>query len=237
MKENMEDFWNSLEIQSLKEIEMSNIWQMYESVEHLSKRILYQYYGEKYTFPINIRGIVKMFGLGIFETNLNVDLGFRLEKVNGYLHKKYDKGYCINLNVKEAELNKRYFLAHVLSRYVLAHANNTPQEEIEKMCGVNYADPLFTKNNAEIIADILSALILFPPECVLDSFAKFANIMKERQQYPIDFSKWIHYLSQEAQIASYYTLPCYQHIKIYLSCLCNSKSDSKLISKYRQFFK
>lgn len=190
-------------------------------------------YDGKREFPVNIRGIVRSLDIGVYETNLNVDRGFRVEKVNGYLRWKLNGGYDINLQHSDSEFTKRYVLAHELSRYLLGRMSGDNEM---KGCR-NFADPLFAKEKDETSADILAAFLLFPPECVLESLKEYTEQMRRFSEYPIDSFEWIRDLAQSAQISFYFTLISYQYLKIYLSFLYNTEPENELVKKYREFFK
>ncbi len=194
------------------------------------------YETENIPFPIDIRGIVKSLDIGIYETNLNVDRGFRVEKVNGYLRRKSTGGYAINLQNDDSEFTKRYILAHELSHYIMNQALNQPAEK-KKAYGQNCIDPLFAKNRDELMADIMSAFLLFPPEKVLESLKKYTEYMKKMDQYPINTFNWLYDLSQSAQVSFYYTVISYQYLKFYLCYLYNEEPDNYIVREYGAFFK
>lgn len=219
----VDDIRKSEEMQKVKECGAG--LKLYGAAEKLAEKIR----GEESEYPVNVRRIVKRFGLGICETNLNVDLGFRVEKVNGYLHRKCDGGYVINLHSGDSEYYKRYYMAHVLCRYLLRNADPVKS-------GVNYADPLFSKDRMDITADIVSAFLLFPPKRVMEYFVEFADVMKKKNEYPIDATGWIHFLAENAQISFYHTLSCYQHLKAYFCYLYDSDPGNELFDAYKDFF-
>ena len=95
-----------------------------------------------------------------------------------FVRRKSTGGYAINLQNDDSEFTKRYILAHELSHYIMNQAPNQPAEK-KKAYGQNCIDPLFAKNRDELMADIMSAFLLFPPEKVLESLKKYTEYMKK----------------------------------------------------------
>lgn len=218
----------------LKENGLSSAEQIYMPLQAAADKILRSFYGGAPTFSIDIRGIVKEFGLKICETNLNVDCGFTIEKINGYLRRSLSGEFCINLHCRDSIFAKRYVLAHEFCRYILSQAQHPSADPAYAR---NYADPLFTKDPDTILAEIMSAFLLFPPECVLASLEKYAAEMRRRNEYPLNASDWLRFLSQEGQISVYYTTSSYQHLKLYFCILQNSDPQNDLIQKHPEFFR
>lgn len=212
------------------------IGKVFENAEFISGKILEKVFGNEIGFPIDIKKVVKAFGIGICETNLNVDIGFQIERVNGYIKKRTENEWVIYVDSDDSELIKRYIMAHELSHYFLdltKEDNGIPQDILEQHC----VDPMFSRNWDELLSDVLTAFIMFPPKLVLVYLEQYTNLLRERNIYPIDGFEWLRMLGQKAQVSSYFTIISYQYLKFYLCNLCNKEGENDLIIKYQNFFK
>lgn len=232
MLEGLEKILNAGEKSELNLNGILSVEKIYVQANDIADQILNLYYDGNIRFPVNIRGIVKACDIGIYETNLNVDRGFRVEKVNGYLRQRINGRYDINLQNSDSEFTKRYILAHELSQYFLNRISGDAESY-----GQNCVDPLFARHQDELLADIMAAFLLFPPECVLKCLKGYTDQMKRWNEYPIDSFDWIRDLGQSAQVSFYFTVICYQYVKFYLCYLYNTKPECDLVSEYREFFK
>lgn len=201
----------------------------------VARNLLNQYYSKGPIFPVDIRGLVDFMKIDIYESNLNVDRGFRIEKVNGYLRKNLDGKYAINIQNSDSEFVKRYILSHELSHYLLDCGGSTGSES--NPCGQKCIDPLFAKDWDEMFSDMLAAFILFPPELVLEHLQMYTDQMRKLNRYPLDASEWLRELGQCAQVSYYFTIVSYQSIKFYMCYLYNHNKDDEIIRKYIDFFK
>lgn len=217
-----------------KEQMVISIGQIFDIAQSIASDILNLIYDGEPEFPIDIRKIVHECGIEIFETNLNPDMGFQLERVNGYLKERNDE-WSIFLDAKDGELVKRYILAHELSHYVIDEAKNyhhVQQLKYEQHC----IDPLFSQNCDELLSDVLASFLLFPPEATLEYMCEYESILREKNIYPLDSYEWLRMLGQKAQISSYFTIMSYQYLKFYM-CNWANKKDDRIPMKYSKFFK
>lgn len=220
------------------EKELSDWINIYVKLNNMASDELMEYYDnvlrKPMAFPIDIRGMVEQHNIHIYETNLNADIGFCVEKINGYYKEWKYRGREINLENRNPESTKRYILAHEFSHFLIGQRRGSG--EVRK--GLHCIDPLFPKNWEEIAADILACFLLFPPDLVLKSLERYAGLMEEQNEYPIDAFEWLKKLGQWAQVSTYFTISSYQHLKFYMYKICiDSAEDSRLYKKYGRFFK
>lgn len=197
--------------------------------------MLFEKTGVNQSFPVDIREIVRRCKISVFETNLNADIGFEIERINGYLRKREEQ-WCIFLEARDSELIKRYVLAHELSHYLIdktGEVNGFSDEQKERHC----VDPLFSKKWHEVMSDILASFFVFPPKALIEYLEQYTREMQEKNVYPIDSYNWLRALGQKAQISTYFTIMSYQYLKIYMCDLYNDNQDSDIIKKNKRFFK
>lgn len=191
----------------------------------------------KPTLPVDIRGLVEKCGIRVYETNLNADMGFQIERINGYL-KKRGENWCIFLEAKDSELMKRYVLAHELSHFLIDNAKTYWKIEHdleERHC----IDPLFSKDWDELMSDILASFILFPPKAVLEYLSWYEGELRDKNVYPMDSYEWLRVLGHMAQVSTYFTIISYQYLKFYM---CDQyekrdKEESSLAIEFKRYFK
>lgn len=197
--------------------------------------MIFEKTGVERSFPVDIRKMVERCGIKVSETNLNADIGFELERINGYL-KEYEEEWRIFLEVKDSELVKRYVLAHELSHYFIDKASRkhgAHEEVIERHC----IDPFFSKNSHEVMSDVLAVFLVFPPDALLKYLEQYTEEMKKKNIYPIDSYDWLCALGQKAQISTYFTIMSYQYMKVYMCGLYQKKPRRGLVVQYEKFFK
>lgn len=200
-----------------------------KTINEITHQVIEDYYiqkNQKITFPVDIRGIVKSYGIKITEAYLNLDTGFQIERINGRIVYS-DHGECeIRLECMDNENVKRYMLAHEFAHFLMG-------DKEKKNC----IDPFFPKNSEELIADIMTAYLLFPYELVLLKMKWYVGYMQNSNIYPIDSASWLKALGDSAQVSSYHTIMCYQWVRMYLHYLYKHKDPFVTSEQFQQLFK
>lgn len=115
-------------ITDLKSVFCDQAFRIYVESEAITKEVLTAFYGEvtEVKFPVDIRGIIAKHNIDIAEMDLNLNLGFRMDKVNGYLRciGKHSENvnlpeWRIYIEYSDNEFIKRYILAHEFSHYLM----------------------------------------------------------------------------------------------------------------------
>lgn len=216
-------------LNALRKNHFQNDFELYKKINLITHQIIETYYSEqkrRIIFPIDIRGIVESYGIKVVDTYLNVDVGFKIERVNSrivYL----DDGSCeIKLEYMDSENVRRYMLAHEFGHFLIGDKKNE-----------NCVDPLFPKYWEELIADIIATFLLFPCELVLLKMKNYTDNMEKGNIYPIDSADWLRVLGDAAQISSYHTIMSYQWIRTYMCYLYNNHDLFATQKRFESLFK
>lgn len=231
-------------IKQLTKLGFDNGVKTFFLVEEITNSILRTYYEKdgEIKFPINIRGIIDEFHIEIAEMALNVDLGFRIDRVNGYLRKLgAENKWRIYIEYDDSEFTKRYILAHEFSHYLLrAYAeNDSVSDNATDYC----VDPMLPKRRTELLADIMAAYFLLPYKPLLEEMIAYTKWMESTNSYPIDAVQMMRSIGNHAQISSYHTFMSYQYRKYYFCYLYNMYENERtpeieeLLKKYAVLFK
>lgn len=173
----------------------------------------------------DIYGLVKFYEIDIQEVELNLNLGYRVRKINGRNIEKEEKKELIELNYTDNFYVKRYVLAHEFAHIILKHIHMFEDEHSEFENMASYClDPFFTQDSDEILADMLASLMLLPYKSVLEYMKAYCGNLKEKNQYPLDSAEWINSLGWQSQLSSYHTIVAYQYVK-HLICAFFESSD------------
>lgn len=213
---------------------------MYRIAVDIGQKILEACFNKGYSVPVDIRKVVEKFGVGIVEADLNVDTGFQLDYVYGYLWRTGKGRWIINVDEKQSEYAKHYIIAHEFSHYVLRQGIE-PDGAVGKEEGClgeteSYIDPFFPRKWDELLCDMLGAYLLFPPQEVLAYMKAYADNMQKINCYPMDGYEWLRELGQKAQVSAYYTIVSYQYLRSYMCAWYQSASDN-IPPEYMAFFK
>lgn len=217
---------NVNEISQLKAKFCGDYSETYTEIYKFTKKILKEYCNKSnitLTFPVNIRGMIAMYGIEIVEMNLNTDIGFRMERINGYLWHitQYSPSqWKIYINAPDSEFTKRYVMAHEFSHFLLKQDVQEDCVPIQENC----IDPMLPKKKTELLADVMAAYFLMPPELLLDEMCRYREKMRKTNYYPIDAAAFLQDIGCKAQISTYHSFLCYQYVRYYLCCLYGEKS-------------
>lgn len=210
-------------IADLKKIFCDQVFKIYADTEVITKKVLTAFYGDatEVKFPVDIRGIIAKHNIDIAEMDLNLNLGFRMDKVNGYLRciGKYSEDvnlpeWRIYIEYSDNEFIKRYILAHEFSHYLM----KKEREELMMSTEINCVDPMLPKKKEELLADVMAAYLLMPPNVLLEEMKNYKGKMKENNRYPIDSVTFLRDIGNAVQISTYHAFLCYQYVRYYL---CN----------------
>lgn len=231
-------------IRELTKKGLDNGVRTYSLIEEITKSILEAYYGveSEIKFPIDIRGIIEEFQIEIAEMALNVDLGFCIDRVNGYLRKiTAENKWRIYVEYDDSEFTKRYVLAHEFSHYLLRMcAEDEIVSNITTDCCV---DPMLPKKWTELLADIMAAYFLLPYKPLLHEMLAYTKWMEATNSYPVDAVQMMRTIGNHAQISLYHTFMSYQYRKYYFCYLYNMEDNERtseienLLKEYAILFK
>lgn len=208
---------------SIKSIRDMNFKNFYSEMEKVTRNILKCCFEEDITFPINIRKVAESLEIEICERTLNLDIGFQLRKISGYIKEKGDYAARIYIDCGDSELIKRYMITHELSHYILGRMDTGEKQ----YC----VEPFFPENQDEILADIMTACFLFPCTPVLKCMQMYVNGLNQKNDYPLNGEKWLNYLSKAAEVSYYHTVSSYQYVRYYMWAL-----KDNLGKEYKEFF-
>lgn len=183
-------------------------------------------------FPIDIRKLIDNYGIFICETDLNRELGFQYEKINGCLRCRKADEWTIFINSEDNESHKRYIMTHELIRFFILRAKEENTSGKADKSAWYYSDPEFSQNVDELMIDMIASFVVFPPKEVLGYMKEYIETLKEQNIYPMDGFEWLRMLGQKAQISSYFTISCYQYLKPCLSALL--KDDEHLFEEFKK---
>ena len=85
---------------------------------------------------------------------------------------------------------------------------------------------MLPKRKTELLADAMAAYFLMPPGLLLDEMYRYREKMRETNHYPIDAAAFLQDMGCKAQISTYHSFLCYQHVRYYLCCLYEEKSKA-----------
>lgn len=216
---------------------LSNEWGKEMEVERRREESQVDGGEEKSEFPVNIREIIQRAGIQLYETNMNADIGFQFEKVNGHVRRQENGKWAIYVENDESECSKRYIMAHEFCRLLIQEMEEAEVQSTEGKVMRYCIDPLFPKNKYELYADMMTAFLMFPYESVLGCMEDYAEELRRENTYPMDAFEWTRVLGQYAQISSYYTIISYQYLKYFLCGHYSETSDDGFKQKYDRFFR
>ena len=222
------------QIYDLVNIFSNQEFEIYDRIYAVTETILSDFYGENIDidFPVDIRGMIKKQGIGIAEIDLNLDLGFRMDRINGHLRysgKEADPQWRIDVEYADSEFVKRYVLAHEFCHFWIKKVDKKPS-------GARCVDPMLPREKEELLADAMAAYLLFPPKALLKAMKRYRAKMKEKNEYPIDSVTFLRDIGNQAQVSTYHTFLCYQYVRYYLCALYNrrQREDNEEACKWLQ---
>lgn len=213
----------------------------YTEIAAITNEVLKKHYGSlsQVTFPIDIRKIVKENRIEIVSTNLNTDLGFRIDKVNGYLRPSIvnnNTQWRIYIEYNDSEFTKRYILAHEFSHFLMrvyGTESAVQQGEVQ-----HCVTPMIPREETELLADMMAALLMFPCWLVLEEMKNYTEWLRGKNEYPMEAASLLRVLGNKAQISSYYTVISFQYIREYLCFLYSEKKEqNQWLNEYEYLFK
>lgn len=165
--------------------------------------------------PVPIIEIAKWLGFDIQRKSLNAIRNANLGLVLGRLESSEDKWTIFleepyNLTYEQ----ERFAIANLLGQYYVGR--NAEFAEC--------AEVRLPTDNGEIMAMIFTSFLLFPPK----SFFKEADSYADIEIRPIDQELMLRTLSKRAKVPYYYTVTCYEYLKILASYARMKNFDQKI---------
>lgn len=190
-----------------------------KSIYELAWAILERTLGEEISFPIDVRRVADALGFTVSSDDFaSVELNYIANnhdclpiaqlKMRRKLFGKGSEQICGTICVAEylSENSKRFSIAHELGHFVLRHQNPIGSSVILDACPGLY--PLV--NTEEMLADMFAYALLLPYKLFKQERKAYE---KDRTHWPLDFSMWISYIRDKAQIPEYHAVIACQEIK------------------------
>lgn len=182
--------------------------------------VLMQTLGEdKISLPIDVRRVADALGFVVSSDDFSdVELDYILGdhdclpiaqlKMRRKMFGRGEESICGTIRVTEHlnENSTRFSIAHELGHVVLRHQNPIGMSVVREACPGMY--PLV--DTEEMLADTFAQALLLPYKLFQQERAEFE---KERTHWPLDFSVWIDYIRDKAQIPAYHAVIACQEIK------------------------
>lgn len=192
-------------------------------IYRLADTFLESMLGKDYTLPVDVRKLAAACNFSIEMTNFE-----RLKKerkdrtfapvaqleMRSTIQKNAEDRVVGTISVEEdlGENDIRFSIAHELSCYVLRRYNPIGLSYLHEACPGMYA----LSDSDELLSDSFAYAILLPYE-------KFRELRKayeaDNSRWPINYSDWIGYLRDRAQIPEYRAVLAYQNLKQYAIAL------------------
>lgn len=186
----------------------------------LAWEVLVQTLGEEnISLPIDVRRVADALDFVVSSDDFSdVELDYILSehdclpiaqlKMRRKLFGRGEESICGTIRVTEYlnENSTRFSIAHELGHVVLRHQNPIGMSVIREACPGMY--PLV--DTEEMLADMFAQALLLPYKLFQKERVKYE---KERTHWPLDFSMWIAYIRDKAQIPEYHAVIACQEIK------------------------
>ena len=186
----------------------------------LTWAVLQQTLGPENIFlPIDVRQVANALGFSVSSDDFSdVELDYILRdndclpiaqlKMRQKLFGKERESICGTIRVAEylSENSTRFSIAHELGHFVLRHQNPIGSSVVLEACPGLY--PLV--DTEEMLADMFAQALLLPYELFLKEREEYE---KDRTHWPLDYSRWVSYIRDKAQIPEYHAVIACQEIK------------------------
>lgn len=145
-------------------------------------------------------------------------------KMRRKLFGKESESICGTIRIANylSENSIRFSIAHELGHFVLRHQNPIGSSVILDACPGMY--PL--TDTEEMVADMFAQALLLPYNLFKKEREEYE---RDRTHWPLDFSKWIAYIRDKAQIPEYHAVIACQEIK--------KRNIAERMDKAEKFFK
>nr|WP_325213763.1 ImmA/IrrE family metallo-endopeptidase [uncultured Oscillibacter sp.] len=184
------------------------------------------------SLPVDVRQVAEALGFTVSSDDFaSVELNYLLNdhdclpiaqlKMRRKLFGKGSEQICGTICVAEylSENSKRFSIAHELGHFVLRHQNPIGSSVILDACPGLY--PLV--NTEEMLADMFAYALLLPYGLFKQ---ERGNYEKDRTHWPLDFSMWVSYIRDKAQIPEYHAVIACQEIKKLDIFLCMEEAEA-----------
>ena len=174
---------------------------------------------ENISLPIDVRRVADVLGFVVSSDDFSdVELEYILNdhdclpvaqlKMRRKLFGKEGESICGTIRVAKNlnENSTRFSIAHELGHVVLRHQNPIGSSVVREACPGMY--PLV--DTEEMLADMFAQALLLPYQLFQ---TKRDEYERDRTHWPLDFSTWIAYIRDKAQIPEYHAVIACQEIK------------------------
>lgn len=194
--------------------------ELVKCVYDLAWEVLKYTLGEKnISLPIDVRRVADVLGFVVSSDDFSsVELDYILSdhdclpvaqlKMRRKLFGKEGESICGTIRVAKNlnENSTRFSIAHELGHVVLRHQNPIGSSVVREACPGMY--PLVDTD--EMMADMFAQALLLPYQLFQ---TKRDEYERDRTHWPLDFSTWIAYIRDKAQIPEYHAVIACQEIK------------------------
>lgn len=214
------------EIEGIKEIgeQKNTIADVYYSIYVATSMILSKTSQENEGMAVDIRAVVKYFGLDIVESEMHSNRNFFKNEVMGFIDIYAGKnGGTIYINQNLGDLSKRYAIAHEFAHYYFDYfdKSNVNSGGSVKNC----IKMLFPKTAMEQLCDIMAAFLLMPIKRVLKLMSGYLEVKSAEGACPVYAEDCLRYLGHELKISDFHVALCYQHV-LYLGGILREKKGN-----------
>ena len=174
---------------------------------------------ENISLPIDVRQVANELGFNVSCDDFSdVELNYILNdhdcqpiaqlKMRRKLGRYNDESICGTIRITEYlnENATRFSIAHELGHVVLRHQNPIGASVIREACPGMY--PMV--DTEEMLADLFAYALLLPYQLFKQERKEYE---KDRTHWPLDFSRWIKYIRNKAQIPEYQAVIACQEIR------------------------
>jgi len=174
---------------------------------------------ENISLPIDVRQVADVLGFVVSSDDFSdVELEYILSdhdclpvaqlKMRQKLFGREGESICGTIRIANNlnENSTRFSIAHELGHVVLRHQNPIGSSVVREACPGMY--PLV--DTEEMLADMFAQAMLLPYKLFQKEREEYE---KDRTHWPLDFSTWIAYIRDKAQIPEYHAVIACQEIK------------------------
>lgn len=208
----------SQQLQNIKENKGDIVdlyWNIYVATDKILKYALKDNF--KKGAMVDIRSVVKCFGLEVSESEMHSNRNYFENEVMGFIDVYKNQESCkgtIYINRALGDLSKRYVIAHEFAHYFFRNMGDEKRNYCIKV--------LFPGTIVEQFCDIMAAFLLMPIESVLILLKEYVDLKREEGVCPVPAEGWMRYLGYNLKVSDYHVVVSYQHV-LYLGGILRDK--------------
>ena len=190
------------------------------------QKLLKDYYAsisekdEKISLPVPVVEIAEWLGFNLQRKPLNTARNANLGMVLGRLEcQELQKTIFLEESYNLTYEQERYAIANLLGQYYVGRNSKFAE------C----AEVRLPSDNSEIMAMLFTTFLIFPPKPVFAA----ANLYADIEKRPINQELMLMDLSKKARIPYYYTVVCYEHLRI-LASYARMKDFEKILESIKE---